>query len=259
MYQDILQELGLSKNEAKIYETLLREGESSVGAIAEKSHIHRRNVYDSLSRLVEKGLVFEVLERAENHYQAVDPGKLSELIQEKGQKLEKIMPDLLQLYESKPYHEELFMYRGTEGWKNYLNDVLRIGNLTGDVLLLAAVDVISDKRTAQYMENFYREVKRKKISYRVLYRADTKLVDGKVQGQLAELSEHRVLSSTYPVGGASTVVGDRVFLFSDTFVEGQVIPDIVITVIKNKDIAASFRVMFAALWDISTPPSPVGA
>jgi len=251
MYQDILQELGLSKNEAKIYETLLREGESPVGNIAEKSSIHRRNVYDSLARLIEKGLVFEVLERTENQYQAVDPGKLSELIQEKVQKLDKILPNLSQMYESKPYREELFMYRGTEGWKNYLNDVLRIGNLSGDILLLSAVDVIKDTKVDQYMENFYREIRRKKIDFKVLYRADTGIVGGKVQGPLAKIAKYRVLSKKYPVGAAATVVGDRVFLFSDTFVQGNVEPDTVITVIKNKDIAESFRVIFASLWDNS--------
>jgi hypothetical protein len=33
MYTEIFQQLGLAKNEAKIYETLLKEGESSVGNI----------------------------------------------------------------------------------------------------------------------------------------------------------------------------------------------------------------------------------
>lgn len=249
MYQDILQELGLSKNEAKIYETLLREGESPVGEIAERSKIHRRNVYDSLSRLIEKGLIFEVLERKENRYQAVDPGKLSELIQEKKQKLEKILPDLLHLYEEKPYHEELFMYRGIEGWKNYLNDILRLGNLMGDVLLLAAVDEIRDPKVALYMEHFFKEVKRKNIRYKVLFRADTKLINGKVNGKITEIADYKILNKKYPLGGSATIVADRVFLFSDTFEKGEVVSDTTITVIKNKDIATSFRIIFSSLWD----------
>ena len=55
-YQELFQSLGLAKNEAKIYEVLIREGNSPVGKISEKSGIHRRNVYDSLNRLIEKGL-----------------------------------------------------------------------------------------------------------------------------------------------------------------------------------------------------------
>ena len=68
-----LETLGLAKNEARIYETLLREGESTVGHISQKSEVYRRNVYDSLNRLMEKGLVFELIHTKENHYKAVDP------------------------------------------------------------------------------------------------------------------------------------------------------------------------------------------
>lgn len=58
MFTETLQQLGLAKNEARIYQTLLQRGEMAVGEIANKSGVHRRNVYDSLNRLVEKGLVF---------------------------------------------------------------------------------------------------------------------------------------------------------------------------------------------------------
>ena len=109
MYSEIFEQLGLAKNEARIYETLLREGESPVGHISTKSQVHRRNVYDSLNRLMEKGLVFEILQRRENHYQAVDPQKLKELIQEKQQALDKIMPDLQQLYHDTPHENEVYI------------------------------------------------------------------------------------------------------------------------------------------------------
>ncbi len=244
-YIELLQELGLAKNEARIYESLLREGESSVGHIADKSGVHRRNVYDSLKRLGEKGLVFEVLERTENHYQAVDPGKLSELVREKEEKLEKIMPALQELYVNVPYTEEVFMYRGTEGWKNYLNDVLRLGK---EVFLIGAVDVISDTKVAQYMENFYKEVKRKNISFRVLYRADTSTKNGKVSGLLAEISAYKILPKEYPITGAVAVFGDRVVLFSDTYKEGDIVPNALITVIKNRDISKTIEILFGSLW-----------
>jgi len=45
MFEQILQKLGLSPNEAKIYETLLSLGSANVSTIAVKSKVHRRNVY----------------------------------------------------------------------------------------------------------------------------------------------------------------------------------------------------------------------
>ena len=127
MYQELLENLGLAKNEAKIYETLLIEGESSIGHIADKSLVHRRNVYDSIKRLIEKGLVFEIIETKENRYQAVDPKKLAEVIEEKQTALNSAMPNLEKLFSGKPMTEAVTIYPGLEGWKNYMRDILRIG------------------------------------------------------------------------------------------------------------------------------------
>ena len=57
MIGSMLSELGLTQNEIKIYLALLDIGESLAGTIAENSGIHRRNVYDSLERLIKKGFV----------------------------------------------------------------------------------------------------------------------------------------------------------------------------------------------------------
>jgi len=50
MRQKVLEELGLAKNEAKVYLNLLRLGSASVGKSTAESGVHRRNVYDSLER-----------------------------------------------------------------------------------------------------------------------------------------------------------------------------------------------------------------
>ncbi|PIN79600.1 hypothetical protein COV16_03365, partial [Candidatus Woesearchaeota archaeon CG10_big_fil_rev_8_21_14_0_10_34_8] len=56
MYEETLMQIGLSLNEARVYESMLQLGEANVQTIAIKSKVHRRNVYDSLNKLIEKGL-----------------------------------------------------------------------------------------------------------------------------------------------------------------------------------------------------------
>jgi len=247
-YQRILEELGLAQNEAKIYETLLEKGELGVSAISEKSGIHRRNTYDSLRRLVEKGLVFEILETKNAKFQASDPAKLSELIDEKKQKLDSIMPDLSGLYQNVPNPEALFLYRGVEGWKNYLTDVLYCKK---ELRIIAAVDKIQDPRTEQFMKQYYSEMKRKNIPAKVLYRHDTQLVKGKVEGPLAEIAEYRILPKEYPIGAAIGIFHDRTVIFTDTVSREEIKNETTITFIKNKNIAESMRLMFDALWSLS--------
>src|SRR6185369_2730062 len=94
MYQETLEGLGLSPNEAKIYETLVERGESGVSDIAIAAQVHRRNAYDALQRLIDKGLCFQIFSTTENKYNAVDPEKLIELLGEKQEKLLEIIPAL---------------------------------------------------------------------------------------------------------------------------------------------------------------------
>lgn len=162
MYTDLLTQLGLAKNEARIYEALLREGECSVGTIAIKSKVHRRNVYDSLQRLIEKGLVFEILEKHENHYQAVEPRKLLELVEEKKTLIKKALPDLEQLFSGTPKTEQVFIYRGSEGWKNYLRDILRIGQ---PAYFIGAKGGWLDERIKHFFRNSSKKQKRRNSNF----------------------------------------------------------------------------------------------
>ena len=57
MIKEILKSIGLSKNEIKIYIALLELGPCLMGKICGKTKIHRRNVYDSIEMLKEKGFI----------------------------------------------------------------------------------------------------------------------------------------------------------------------------------------------------------
>ena len=125
MYEELLREIGLSKNEARVYEALLKLGETSVQTISLKSKVHRRNVYDSLAKLMEKGLVSEVFIRGEKHFKAQNPNRLLSLLKEKEEMINKELPEMQAKYEALEEKEEAHLYKGIEGVKNYLSDILK--------------------------------------------------------------------------------------------------------------------------------------
>jgi HTH-type transcriptional regulator, sugar sensing transcriptional regulator len=94
MFQKELAELGLTHNEATLYETILSIGEANVTEISKRSGIHRRSIYDTLERLLEKGIVIQIFGQKENIYVASDPAKLIEMIESKERTLQKILPYL---------------------------------------------------------------------------------------------------------------------------------------------------------------------
>lgn len=93
--EEVLQELGLSINETKVFVALLNLGATTAGKVAEKCKLHRTNVYDALERLGEKGLVSHILKDETKIFEASDPESLSRLVDERKAKLESIMPQLI--------------------------------------------------------------------------------------------------------------------------------------------------------------------
>jgi sugar-specific transcriptional regulator TrmB len=57
MEKNILQQLGLTENEALIYETLLQNGKQKASQIQKKTPLKRGLVYKNLENLEKKGLV----------------------------------------------------------------------------------------------------------------------------------------------------------------------------------------------------------
>jgi sugar-specific transcriptional regulator TrmB len=248
-----LQGLGLAKNEARIYETLIRYGELSVGQIAAKSHVHRRNVYDSINKLVERGLVFEIVERRENRYQAVEPNKLRELIHERELGLTAILPGLEALYSQGARSQAVYIYRGVEGWKNYMRDILRLGE---DFYCIGAKGGWMDKRVMKLFPSFIKEAERKKIRYFHLF-------DHEVQSSGHDIVKYvgkdfKFLPEGYSAPASLDIFGNRVNIVSNIHL-GGVEEDMWFAVVVNQRIADAFRIWFKLIWDLCPQNTQIAA
>ncbi|HEY0907780.1 MAG TPA: helix-turn-helix domain-containing protein [Candidatus Paceibacterota bacterium] len=240
MIVETLTELNFSKNEAKIYETLLIDGELPVSKIAVRAGINRRNVYDSVNRLVEKGVAFEILQGAENRYQAVDPRKLMEIVKEKESKLEKIIPSLESLYQGARRDDSIYVYRGIEGWKNYMRELLRVG---GDIYTLGAKGAWGDKRISSFYEQFEREAKRKKIRFFAIFDHEARHAIPSV----LSMSSNKFFGPDLSTNSAIEILEDRIIIFS-SIRPGEIDEKATYTVIANKAIADSMRTWFQIIW-----------
>lgn len=247
-YQTLFEELGLAKNESKIYETLLREGELGAGTISVKSNVHRRNVYDSLNRLIERGLVFERITSSEHMYQATDPKKLLELVKEKEEKIKSVLPDLVALYQSVPHNDDVIVYRGIEGWKNYLRDIIRVGE---DVYSIGAKGTWQDKRLDSVRTQLIQGAKEKDI--RMFWLFDHKIM-GAQQPYIEQgfNVEYRYLPSGYNSNTAIDIFGDHVVIVTDPTPD-CVIDDFSVTTLINQHTADAFRTWHGLLWKMSEP------
>ena len=244
MYEKVFEQFGISKNESLIYEVLLKEGELSVGQIAQKSKVHRRNVYDSLKRLIEKGLVFEIVSHRENLYQAVDPQKFREFVREKEDMLDRVMPSLQRLYKEVPHQEEVYVYRGPEGWKNYMRDMVKHAD---EAYFIAAKGMWLDERVKHFFPQFEQEFKRKGMQFWHLF-------DAEVREQCPEILQHvgehyKFLPPEYSSPCAVDIFGDHVNILSNGRIGGFG-DAFSFTVIVNPQIAEAFRTWFRFMYEM---------
>ena len=91
---NVLEELGLSPAEAKIYLSLIEIGSTLAGPIIKRTGLHRGTTYQILQRLKEKGLVSSIVKGKKQYFEPANPDRLMDSLKEREEKLHEILPSL---------------------------------------------------------------------------------------------------------------------------------------------------------------------
>ena len=243
MYQETLQNTGLSLNESRVYEALLYLGEANVQSISIKSKVHRRNVYDSLNKLIEKGLTSETFVKGEKLFKPTNPERLKEMLKEKETALDTSLSDMKKLYQSIQPEAEAYFFRGIEGFKNYLQLILEEKKT---VYFIGAKAFWLDPRLKHYLARFDRERKQRGIKFIHLF-------DHEVKTQKPEILKivgkpYKFLPKEYSSPTTIDILGDYVVTFVGVK-PGQLEEEPLQFVLKNKRLADGYRKFFQFMWD----------
>ena len=74
--ENILEEIGLTQNETKVYLALNELGMSTISPIVQKAQITNSKIYITLDKLIKKGLVSHVLINNIKRYKTANPQRL---------------------------------------------------------------------------------------------------------------------------------------------------------------------------------------
>lgn len=243
MFQETLQSIGLSLNESRVYEALLRLGESNVNKIALKAGIHRRNVYDSLNKLIEKGLAVETLVDREKAFKAADPARLLELVKDQERLVSKSLPEMERLSKSLEPESSAYLFRGVEGFKNYLQLILSENQ---PVYFIGAKAFWLDPRLKHYLPHFERDRKRRGIKFFHLFDHEVKTTTPKILKLVGK--PYRFLPPKYSSSTAVDIFGDYVVTFVGVK-PGLLEEEPLQFVLKSKVLADGYRTFFNFMWD----------
>ena len=79
----ILKEIGFSDREIKVYLALLELGETTVGPIASRTRIQHSKIYQTLEKLIDKGLISFIIKSKTKYFQAQNPNQILNMLKEK--------------------------------------------------------------------------------------------------------------------------------------------------------------------------------
>lgn len=242
---EVLRKIGLSDGEIKVYQALLHIGVSSINNIHEKVSIDRRNIYDILNKLIERGLVAYIEENGKRTFRVSNPDKLISYIEEKKSGLDevksqvsKLMPHMQEIFKSK--EEEMFaeIFKGQEGIKSVWDDML-----TTDAIYWIGSGMYVPDRFPAFWEDWNKRRIKKGIGSHHLFRYEKR----------KEVSRKKFTSCKFlPIefSGNHTVTvvfGNKVaqFLFGE---------NLFAFVIESKELAENYKSYHKYLWDKVAKP-----
>lgn len=240
---ETLIQIGLTLNEARIYNALLELKKGSIDEISKKANIHRRNVYDTVQRLLDKGLISQLLSEKTLIFSPVDPHKLEEIIEERSRALKEILPDLARRYEKGVINQFACIYKGVGGLKNLINLILKEEK---EVYGIGSKGTWFDPRIKDFSSRAGKTWVEKEIKRHLIYDAEIKEHEEVIK---TIGGEYKFLPEKYSSGSSVDIFGDYVAVYSGVNIK-ELDQDITIFIFKDKTLAEDYRKWFQLIWDL---------
>jgi HTH-type transcriptional regulator, sugar sensing transcriptional regulator len=237
MNEELFENIGLSKNETKIYLALLELGPSLMGQICGKTKIHRRNVYDSIEMLKDKGFVSSTIINNRNVFEAVNPKRIIDILDEKKMDLEKILPLLMSRQNTK--QSVVKVYLGTAGRKIIFEDKL---NYIEEQYVLGAHN--PSGKISTYIENYHLRRIKKKIPLKMLFIHED--VDAAKTFGKYKFVKAKLLPKGFGSPIAINIYGNKVAILLGSGSLEQIS-----ILIEDEDLSHDFKNYFSMLWKMT--------
>ena len=231
-----LKSAGLSPNESKCYIALLSLGSASANEISRKSGIHRVAVYDALRGLREKGLVSQVLKTNKMLFEAVNPERISEILKEKEEELERVrnqIPLLLKHFHSAKEKQEVHSFKGSAGIKTILQDMLKSKT--------EILDFGAEYRVKEFLKNYYNHWEKERLKNKIKMRIVGNI---KIRPIRMRLTEIKYVPEKFTSSVSTYVYENKVAMIM--WVESPIG-----VIIEHQAVAESYRNYFEYLWSVS--------
>ena len=163
-----LTQIGLTKGEIKVYNSLLDLGECTKTALAKKAGVAPSNIYDITNRLLEKGIISKVEKNGTAHFSAANPRHILDFLDQKEKEIEKerdvvtsILPTLISKYTKTEATSNVEVFLGWKGLKTIFDDLVAECN-AGDENFVFGASKGKSERQADIFFSKYSQIRAEK-------------------------------------------------------------------------------------------------
>lgn len=247
---DVLEQLGLTAAESRVYLALLDIGAATVGPITKHARVASSKTYELLDRLAAKGLVTSWVEEGRRRFSAVDPHQLKEVLSDKKAALDQVdaklsaeLPSLLARYQDKAGQRDVEVFTGYRGVAAAFRDMVRTLKRGDEFLVMGGGDTpTANPRTKAFFERLHKERSKKGIVLRIIFS----------EARRASLRKQAMFPHTHarylPYGTPSTIN-----IYGDTTVLLVMSPSPAAIRIRNRQMTQTYLKHFEQMWRQARP------
>jgi sugar-specific transcriptional regulator TrmB len=197
----IIEDMGFSPREAKVYLALLETGSSTITNIIKKSEVPSSKIYEVLDRLMQKGAVSYLKIGRAKHFQATDPENILNEFDERRNRFEESLHQLKLLQELTNNKQSVELFEGKSAIFKALNNLLNITEPADEYLGFSVGKEHLDKDINTFMNNYAQKRAEKKLQIKVLsYKGDQKEIESAYSKETLKLINNKFTNIRFPQG-----------------------------------------------------------
>jgi len=243
----LLEEIGLTEGESKVYLALLKLGATKTGLLSKEAGVSSSKVYKILDRLIKKGLAGHVIRGKIRYFTAMEPKRVLEYIEEKEKELEKkkelvkeMIPQLEIEQKLAEKITEAVIYEGFKACTNFFRGILDEMN-SGDTCYVIGAGYGTTLGLRSFFYNHHTKRAEKGIKLKMLANFDTKK---NIEPPTKKNAEIRYLPQYLITNMEIIFYKNKAFIVMWTKSPVGIL-------IRNEEAVRSFRSYFNAFWKIA--------
>jgi len=248
MKTKFLEEIGLTRGEIAVYTALLELGQTTTGSIIKKAKVSSSKTYQILDKLMDKGIVSYIIKSGTKYFEPTPPERILDYLDEKENNIfqqkeeaKKLIKEIKLKQEKLKYISDATVFKGLRGLKTAYtvskNDVKR-----GDTIYGMFIPKVNPPLLAFFKDYIDDFSKRFKVKNLLLFNEPVPEIDlvKNIRGV-----QTRIVPKEFKAPTEIAIHHNNVIISTTGGIEYITI------LIKNKEIADSFKKYFKTIWELS--------